>query len=201
MTTTIPFIIPGNLKGYKIILGSNSPRRKMLMEGAGLTFEVRILEGIDETYPETVKKPDVALYLAQKKMGAYLTTLEEDELLITADTIVYVGGEILGKPSGREEAIAMLETLRGRTHEVITGVCIATKRKWVSFSVTTNVNLSSMSDEDIIYYVDNYHPYDKAGAYGIQEWIGYVAAEGIEGSFYNVMGLPIERVYKELSLF
>ncbi|MDR1161120.1 MAG: Maf-like protein [Tannerellaceae bacterium] len=190
-----------NLLPYKIILGSNSPRRKELLAGLGLRFDVRPMPGLDESYPASLKAGDIALYIAARKAEAYLPSLQEDELLITADTLVCIHNEVLGKPAGRADAICMLQTLSGQTHEVITGVCLTTHSKSVSFSVTSTVRFAPLSDDDIIYYIDNFHPYDKAGAYGIQEWIGYVAVEGIQGSFYNVMGLPIQRVYQELRIF
>jgi septum formation protein len=156
---------------------------------------------LDESYPEAMPAEDIPVYIAQKKAAAYLPALKENELLITADTLVLIHQTILGKPADKADAIRMLQLLSGNTHQVITGVCLTTLQKKVSFAVSSAVRFASIKPEDIAYYVDNYHPYDKAGAYGIQEWIGYVAVEGIEGSFYNVMGLPIQRVYKELSRF
>ncbi|GHV47448.1 Maf-like protein [Bacteroidia bacterium] len=190
-----------NLGKYRIILGSNSPRRRELLNGLGIPFTVQPLSGLDESYPASLPPADIPLHIAQKKAGAYLPSLQSDELLITADTIVWINGAVLGKPSGRNDAIRTLQILAGQTHQVITGVCLTSKDKEVKFSVTSHVRFAPLSIEDIEYYVDNYHPYDKAGAYGIQEWIGYVAVESIEGSFYNVMGLPIQRVYKELAKF
>ncbi|GHT33990.1 Maf-like protein [Bacteroidia bacterium] len=190
-----------NLNKYRIVLGSNSPRRKTLLAGIGLDFEVKPMPDIDESYPDTLYAEEIPLYIARKKAEAYLPTLAEDELLITADTIVWINDTVLGKPADRADAIRILQTLSGNTHRVLTGVCIVTRLKTVTFSVSSGVSFAILSDEDIEYYVDNYRPYDKAGAYGIQEWIGYVAVEGIEGSFYNVMGLPIQRVYKELAKF
>lgn len=190
-----------NLDTYKIILGSNSPRRKELLSGLGITFEVKPMPDLDESYPDSLQPEDIPVYIANKKADAYRPTLKADELLLTADTIVWINNQVLGKPTGREDAIQMLELLSGNTHEVITGVCLTTQSKSISFSVVSTVCFAPIKPEDIRYYVDNYQPYDKAGAYGIQEWIGYVAVEGIEGSFYNVMGLPIQRVYQELSKF
>jgi septum formation protein len=190
-----------NLRPYKLILGSNSPRRKELLAGLGLSFEVKPMPGLDESYPASLQSGEIACYIARKKAKAYLPSLQENELLLTADTIVCINNEVLGKPAGRADAFRMLRTLSGQTHEVITGVCLTTQNKSVSFSVTSTVRFAPVSDEDISYYIDNFHPYDKAGAYGIQEWIGYVAVEGIQGSFYNVMGLPIQRVYQELRIF
>ncbi len=190
-----------NLNKYVIILGSNSPRRKELLSGLGIEFQVKPIPGIDESYPASLRAEDIPLYIAEKKAGAYLASLAENELLITADTIVWLDNSVLGKPSNREDAVSMLRKLSGKTHQVITGVCLVTQNKTVTFSVVSTVRFASLLDEDIYYYVDHYHPYDKAGAYGIQEWIGYVAVEGIEGSFYNVMGLPVQRVYQELLKF
>lgn len=186
---------------WKIVLGSNSPRRRELLAGLDIDFEVRIIPGIDESYPETLPLNEVPAYIAGKKAEAYLPTLPADELVVTADTVVVVGNEILGKPQDREDAIAMLRKLSGRTHEVITGVCLTTKEKTVSFSASSVVSFASLDDDEIVYYVDKYRPFDKAGSYGIQEWIGYVAVEAINGSFYNVMGLPIHRLYQELKRF
>lgn len=185
---------------YKIVLGSASPRRKQLMEGAGFTVEVRT-QAVDESYPDTMDPLKVPEYLALVKAAGFLESLRPDECLVTADTIVYIKGCIVGKPADREDAIAMLESLSGNRHRVITGVCLTTTDKQRSFSVHSDVSFRPLSHEEIVYYVDHYAPYDKAGAYGIQEWIGYVGIERIEGSFYNVMGLPIQRLYEELKAF
>ncbi|MDH6306572.1 septum formation protein [Parabacteroides sp. PF5-5] len=190
-----------NLEKYRIILGSNSPRRKELLAGLGLNFEVKPMPDLDESYPESLEAEEIPVFIANKKADAYRPALAKDDLLITADTIVWINNQVLGKPVDREDAIQMLRTLSAHTHEVITGVCLATTEKSVSFSVVSTVRFAPIKEEDIAYYIDTYRPYDKAGAYGIQEWIGYVAVEGIEGSFYNVMGLPIQRVYQELSRF
>lgn len=193
-------ILP-NLSRYKIVLGSNSPRRRELLAGLDIDFEVQTIPGIDESFPETLRPDEVPGYIAGKKAEAYLPSMSEDELLITADTIVWTFGEILGKPKDREDAIAMLRKLSGRVHEVITGVCITTKEKRVSFSASSAVSFAALDEEEIAYYVDRYRPFDKAGGYGIQEWIGYVAVESINGSFYNVMGLPVRLLYQELKRF
>lgn len=190
-----------NLQKYKIVLGSNSPRRRELLSGLDIDFEVRIIPGIDESYPDSLSAEDIPLYIARKKAEVYLEKLSEDELLITADTIVWTFHEIMGKPSSREDAINMLQTLSGHVHEVITGVYLASKEKTIGFSVSSAVSFATMEEEDIIYYVDKYRPFDKAGSYGIQEWIGYIGVEAINGSFYNVMGLPIQRLYQELKEF
>lgn len=193
-------ILP-NLSQYKIVLGSNSPRRRELLAGLDIDFEVQTIPGIDESFPETLRPDEVPVYIAKKKAEAYIPSMPADELLITADTIVWTFGEILGKPKDREDAIAMLRKLSGRVHEVITGVCITTKEKTVSFSASSAVCFAGLDEEEIIYYVDKYRPFDKAGSYGIQEWIGYVAVEAINGSFYNVMGLPIHQLYAKLRDF
>lgn len=190
-----------NLAGYKIILGSNSPRRKALLSGLDIPFEVRAIPDIDESYPASLHETEIPVFVARKKAEAYTSSLTADQLLITADTIVWVDGHMLGKPKDRADAIRMLNILSGKAHDVITGVCLITKRQSVSFFVLSTVYFAPIREEDIVYYVDHYKPYDKAGAYGIQEWIGYVAVEKIEGSFYNVMGLPIQRVYTELLKF
>lgn len=181
----------------EIILASNSPRRKELLNQLGLDFEVRVMSGIDESYPDNLPSKDVAKYIASKKSSAY--SIASDELLITADTIVVVGHDILGKPHDREDACRMLREISGKTHHVITGVCIRTDSKQSRFSVSTDVKFKNLTDGEIDFYVDHFKPYDKAGAYGIQEWIGLVGVESISGSFYNVMGLPVQRIYEELT--
>lgn len=185
----------------RIVLASNSPRRKELLAGIDVAYEVRTLPDIDESYPESLPHEEVAEFLARKKADAYLHTLKADELLITADTIVLLDGTILGKPADKNEAFRMLRVLAGRQHRVITGVCLTTHVKQQSFSDMATVTFAALSDEEISYYVSRYDPLDKAGAYGVQEWIGYVAVEKIEGSYFNVMGLPIHRVYRALKQF
>lgn len=186
---------------FKIILASNSPRRKELLAGLGLPFDVRVISNIDESYPESLKGEDIPMYISAKKASAYKDSLVGNELLITADTIVYLDGMVLGKPKSRNEALTMLRTLSGKTHDVITGVTLMTnvnKGLFRSFASTSSVTFAQLSDDDICYYVDKYQPYDKAGAYGIQEWIGYIGVTRIEGSYFNVMGLPVQRLYEEL---
>ena len=183
---------------YKLILASNSPRRKELLAGLGLPFEVRVLQDIDESYPDSLPVSEVALYIAGKKANAYRAVVKADELIITADTVVIVGDEILGKPVDEADAVRMLRLLSGRTHQVTTGVCLLTATSEHRFAVTTDVTFKSLSDEEINYYVDTYKPFDKAGAYGIQEWIGYVGVTCLHGSYYNVMGLPVQRIYEVL---
>ena len=187
-----------NLSKYRIILASNSPRRKELLGGLGLKFEVRTIPGIDESYPSDLKGEDIPKYISGQKAKAYRDSMADDELIITADTIVYVDGEVLGKPKDADDARRMFHLMRGRKHEVITGVSIVTKEKTIQFATTTKVTFADLTDEEIDYYINNYKPFDKAGAYGIQEWIGYVGITGIEGSYYNVVGLPVQRLYTEL---
>ncbi len=186
---------------YKIVLASNSPRRKELLGGLGISFEVRTLQGIDESYPDTLRGEDIPKYISGKKAEAYLQQMACDELIITADTIVYDNEKVLGKPKDAKEAKAMLRQLSGHSHDVITGVSIVTKQKTVQFASTSKVFFADLTDEEIDYYVSNYKPFDKAGAYGIQEWIGFVGVTRIEGSYFNVMGLPIQRLYTELKNF
>jgi len=184
---------------YKLILASNSPRRKELLAGLGVPFEVRVLQDIDEHYPESLPVNEVARYIAKEKADAYRRIVAADELIITADTVVIVGDEILGKPMDEADAVRMLRLLSGRTHQVTTGVCLLTAEKERCFDVTTDVTFKTLTDEEIHYYVNRYRPFDKAGAYGIQEWIGYIGVTGLNGSYYNVMGLPVQRIYQELT--
>lgn len=187
------------LKDYNIILASQSPRRRELLEGTNIDFVVADKFECEEIYDETIDKKDVAEYLSKLKAETYPTLLTPKDILITADTIVLIDDNtIFGKPSSKQEAIDMIETLSGKTHLVITGVTLKTVNIQKSFSVSTKVIFSKLSHEEIEYYVDKYSPYDKAGSYGIQEWIGYIGVEAIEGSFYNVMGLPINCLYKHL---
>lgn len=191
-------------KGFrmvKIVLASNSPRRKELLAGLDIPFEVRVLDNIDESYPETLPTKEIAGYISKKKADAYLQTMADDELIITADTIVVLGQEVMGKPKDDEEARRMLRELSGKTHQVITGVCLTTKDKQSNFSVETDVTFKTLSEEEIDYYVAHYRPLDKAGAYGIQEWIGHIGVTGLNGSYFNVMGLPVQRIYEALKAF
>ncbi len=189
-----------NLNKYRVILASNSPRRKELLSGLGVDYEVRTLPDVDESYPAGLQGGDIPLYIAREKAEAYRPMLQPDELMITADTIVWLDGKVLGKPGDKDEALQMLRGLSGRTHEVFTGVCITTKEWQRSFTACTEVRFSPLSEDEITYYVDKYLPMDKAGAYGVQEWIGYVGVEYISGSYYNIMGLPVQRLYRELLL-
>ncbi|MBO4964450.1 MAG: septum formation protein Maf [Prevotella sp.] len=195
-----------NLKKYNIILASGSPRRKQLLEGLGIEFSQHVLRNIDESFPDTLLAEEVAQFIAHKKSEAYLKDMADNDLVITADTIVVAddgcgNNVILGKPHDRSEAVAMLRMLSNKTHKVITGCCIVTKDRQRVFSVSTEVTFKQLSDEEIEYYVDTFRPYDKAGAYGVQEWIGYIGVTGLSGSYFNVMGFPIQRVYTELAEF
>ncbi len=186
-----------SIKNYKLILASASPRRQQLMKDAGFTFEVR-LKNVEEKYPQELHLENVPEYLSKVKASAFREELKADEVLITADTVVCIHDRILGKPAGRKEAISMLQELSGNRHLVVTGVSVTTRTEQLSFSSRTDVFFKHLSNEEIEFYVDTYKPFDKAGAYGIQEWIGYIGIERIEGSFYNVMGLPIQKLYETL---
>ena len=186
---------------YHIILASNSPRRKKLLAGLDIPFEVRVLDDIDESYPHDLPTKEIAGYISKKKADAYQQTMAADELIITADTIVVLGQEVMGKPKDASEAYRMLRELSGKTHQVITGVCLTTKERQTCFSVETDVTFKDLTDEEIHYYVDHYRPFDKAGAYGIQEWIGYIGVTGMNGSYFNVMGLPVQRIYEALKAY
>lgn len=187
-----------NLKNYRIVLASQSPRRKELLAGLGLEYETRVLPDVDESFPPELTGGDIPMYIAREKAEAYRPSLAADELLITADTIVWLGGTVLGKPVDRDDALRMLGLLSGRTHEVYTGVCLTTIRWQHTFTARTEVRFCSLDEEEITWYVDRYRPFDKAGAYGVQEWIGYVGVEHIAGSYFNIMGLPVQRLYREL---
>lgn len=190
-----------NLNKYTILLASKSPRRRELLHLLRIPFKVVTIGGIDESYPSTIPLLDVPQYVSTVKADAFQKHIGDDELVITADTMVICSNLILGKPKDREDAVNMLMNLSGKTHQVATGVTISTKWKRTSFTTVTDVTFAEITEEEISYYVDNYMPLDKAGAYGIQEWIGAVAVAGINGSFYNVMGLPIHRLYQELRNF
>ena len=200
---------------YKIILASNSPRRRELLAGLDVNFEVKVLNGIDESYPDDLDAYQVAEFIAQKKAEAYRSLLNEEEssaeenLILTADTVVIAPaaneqndqegkGIILGKPKTADDAVRMLRMLSGKTHHVVTGVCLTTKEEQRHFSVTTEVSFKELTDWEINYYISHYKPFDKAGAYGIQEWIGYIGCTGLNGSYFNVMGLLVQRIYEEM---
>lgn len=183
---------------YKYVLASGSPRRKELLAGLGIDFEVRLLDGIDESYPDGLTGEQIAQHISRQKAEAYRATLASDELVITADTIVYLDGQVLGKPKDEADACRMLRSLSGKTHQVITGVTLLTQQQTHSFASVSQVTFAQLTDHEILHYVEHYHPLDKAGAYGIQEWIGFIGVERIEGSYFNVMGLPVQRLYTEL---
>ena len=194
----------------RLILASNSPRRRELLGGLDIPYEVHVIKGIDESYPDTLPAKDVAQYIAGKKAEPYKEwftnkeavpegiTMTDDTIVVTADTVVVVDDMILGKPKDREDAHRMLRLVSGRTHQVYTGVCLLSKDKEKQLSVCTNVTFRELTDEEIYYYIDKYKPFDKAGAYGIQEWIGYIGVTRLEGSYFNVMGLPVQRINDEL---
>jgi septum formation protein len=188
-----------NLKDYKIILASQSPRRKALLKGLDLTYETRLIPDIDETFPDSMAGSEVPLFLAKRKAQAY--KLNKNEILLTADTVVLLEDKILNKPQDEQDARQMLESLSGKKHEVVTGVCLTSTEKQKAFSCSSFVFFKTLSAEEIDYYLINYKPFDKAGAYGIQEWIGFAAIDRIEGSYFNIMGLPVHLVYTELTRF
>ncbi|ATV31973.1 Maf-like protein [Prevotella intermedia] len=190
-----------SFKDYHIILASNSPRRKELLRGLDIAFDVRVQPDIAEDYPADTAPADVAAYISREKANAYKDTIAENELIITADTVVIVGNEILGKPHDDAEAKEMLHKISGRKHQVVTGVCLTTTEKQRCFSVSTDVTFKNLKEEEIDYYIETYSPLDKAGAYGIQEWIGYIGVTALEGSYFNVMGLPVQRIWEELNRF
>lgn len=190
-----------SFKDYHIILASNSPRRKELLRGLDIAFDVRVQPDIAEDYPADTVPADVAAYISREKANAYKDTIAENELIITADTVVIVGNEILGKPHDDAEAKEMLHKISGRKHQVVTGVCLTTMEKQRCFSVSTDVTFKNLKEEEIDYYIETYSPLDKAGAYGIQEWIGYIGVTALEGSYFNVMGLPVQRIWEELNRF
>ena len=194
-------LLKDRLKDYRLILASQSPRRRELMTGCCLPYELADRYPCEEVYPADLVAEEVPAYLSQLKSKAYPRPLSDHEILLTADTVVIGQGRVLGKPKDREEAYRMIRSLAGRSHHVVTGVTLRNSVRMHTFSTLSEVWFRPLSDEEIYHYIDTYRPYDKAGAYGIQEWIGYTAIERIEGSFYNVMGLPIQKVYTELNNF
>lgn len=190
-----------NLDSYEILLASNSPRRRELLAGLGVKYRVTSLPDVDESYPLSLQGEEIPLYISQLKADAYRSQMKPNTLLITADTIVWLDGKVYGKPHDEAEACEMLRALSGRTHTVITGVTLTSACRRKSFAVSTEVTFAALTDEEIGYYVSHYRPLDKAGAYGVQEWIGYIGVTGMNGSYYNVMGLPIQRLYTELKDF
>ena len=197
-TVKHPLTLLLNEKGYKIVLASGSPRRQELLKGLGIDYVVKLLPDLDESFPADLQGEKIPLHIARNKAEAYKSSIKPQELVITADTIVWLDREVLGKPSDEEDAKAILRKLSGKTHQVITGVCLTTLDWQKNFTAVTDVTFAELTEEEIAFYVDNYHPLDKAGAYGVQEWIGFIGVVGIHGSFYNVMGLPIHKLYKEL---
>ncbi len=189
------------LKDYNIILGSASPRRRQLLADCDFQFTIADRFDCDESFPSTMPVNQVAPFLSQAKSNAYPHELSENDILITADTVVIVDNQILGKPKDADEAFAMLSLLNNRAHVVTTGVTIRSAKLSHTFAVDSTVRFRKLTDEEITYYIEKYRPFDKAGSYGIQEWIGYAAIEGIEGSFFNVMGLPVQRLYTALQEF
>ena len=187
-----------NLNKYKVILASNSPRRKELLSGLGVSYEVKTMPDVDESYPDGLSGEEIAKHIARGKAEAYRSLIQADELVITADTIVWLDGTVMGKPKDEEEAKDMLMRLSGKTHQVITGVCLTTSSMQKTFATVTDVTFATLTEDEIDYYVTRYQPMDKAGSYGVQEWIGFVGVENLSGSYFNVMGLPIQRLYTEL---
>ena len=188
-----------NLEKYDVVLGSNSPRRRELLNDMGVKFRVETVKDIDETYPASLPVEEIPVFLARIKAEGH--PLKENELLITADTVVVLDEQVLGKPEGEADAHRMLRALSGRAHRVISGVCVTTLERTESFSDTSIVHFADLTDEEIDYYIEHYRPLDKAGAYGIQEWIGNIGITGISGDFYNVMGLPTRKLYQLLKTF
>ncbi len=188
------------LNKYRIILASSSPRRQQLLKQLGIEFDI-VIRDYDETYPPPLAGEEIAVYLAGVKAASFRNKLQNNEIVITADTIVWCNNRVLGKPSDADEARQIIRDLSGNTHEVITGVVLMSSFKEKSFAVSTKVTFTALSDEEINYYIENFRPYDKAGAYGIQEWIGIAGCNRIEGCYFNVVGLPVQRLYKELKEF
>ena len=188
-----------NLEKYDVVLGSNSPRRRELLSDMGVKFRVEAIKGIDESYPANLPVGEIPVYLARIKADGH--PLKPDELLITADTVVVLDDAVLGKPVDDDDARRMLRSLSGRAHRVVSGVCVTTRERVESFADTSIVHFAELSGDEIDYYIEHYHPLDKAGAYGIQEWIGNIGIAGINGDFYNVMGLPTRKLYQVLKMF
>ena len=186
---------------YQIILGSQSPRRQYLLKELGIKFDVKLKQMVEEVYPEDLTKEEIPLYLARIKAEAFDDELNENIIVITADTIVWKDGQVLQKPKDEKEAFDILKSLSGTVHQVYTGVCIRSVNQKSTFSSRTDVYFKDLTDKEIWYYIDKYEPFDKAGSYGIQEWLGYIGVEKIDGSFFNVMGLPVQKLYVELKKF
>lgn len=190
-----------NLNKYDILLASASPRRRELLERLGIKFSIATNKDVDESYPDDMIAENVAPYISQSKATAYRADIKPNQLIITADTVVIAENKILGKPKNQDDAKNMLQLLSGNKHKVVTGVTISTIEKIITFSAITEVEFAPLSEKEIDFYIDTFRPFDKAGAYGIQEWIGCIGIKNINGSFYNVMGLPLHRLYTELKNF
>lgn len=190
-----------NIENYKIILASQSPRRHYLLKEIGLEFEIKLKEFIDESYPNSLVKEEIPLFIAKKKANVFEGDINENQILITADTIVWLNGDVLQKPKDKDDAFKILRKISGNCHQVYTGVCIKSDKKELTFTACTDVYFRKLTYAEIDYYINHFQPMDKAGAYGIQEWIGYIGVEKINGSFFNVMGLPIQKLYSELDDF
>ncbi len=193
-------MITDRINDYRIILASRSPRRQQMLKELGLKFDI-VIKDYDEVYPEGMKGDEIARYIAFEKAALFKNELMDNEIVIAADTIVWCNNQVLGKPADRNDAVQILKEISGNTHEVITGVSFRSKMRDHTFSDSTKVTFEKLSEEEIYYYIDNYKPYDKAGAYGIQEWIGIVACSHIDGSYFNVVGLPVHKLYSELLKF
>lgn len=189
------------LKNFNLILASQSPRRRLLLEGLDLKFQNIVRDNIDESIPDNLNKTEIPVYLAEHKSDSYVDLLDNDTIVLTADTIVWINNRVIGKPTDYTEAEKILNELSGKEHEVITGVCLRSKNQMKSFMALSKVYLRKLYQHEIAYYIKTYIPFDKAGSYGIQEWIGYTGIEKIDGSFYNVMGLPVQTLYVELNKF
>ena len=190
-----------NIDDYKIILASQSPRRHYLLKEIGLEFEIKLKEFIDETYPDNLLREEIPLYIAKKKAKVFEGDIQDNQILITADTIVWLNDKVIQKPKDKDDAVRILNELSGNCHQVYTGVCFKSKEKEFAFTACTDVFFKKLTYPEIDYYINHFQPMDKAGAYGIQEWIGYIGVEKINGSFFNVMGLPIQKLYTELDDF
>ena len=189
------------LEKYRILLGSQSPRRQYLLKELGVKFDVKLKHMAEEVYPENLQKEEIPLYLAKAKADSFDDELDDNTIVITADTIVWKEGQVLQKPKDQTEAYEILKSLSGTVHQVYTGVCLRALNKRTTFSSSTDVFFKKLTDSEILYYIDKFEPYDKAGSYGIQEWLGYIGVEKIDGSFFNVMGLPVQKLYVELMKF
>jgi septum formation protein len=193
-------MITDKLKSFRIILASRSPRRQQLLRQMGISFDV-VIRDFDESFPENLRYEEIARFISLSKARSFKDELSDNEIVITADTIVWCNDKVLGKPADSAEAVEILKEISGNIHEVITGVTIISNKKEITFTDISKVTFEPMTDEEISYYIDHFKPYDKAGAYGIQEWIGIIGCSRIEGSFFNVVGLPVQKLYKELIKF